>query len=99
MSLEDDPDYKKIKLESHKAFILNMMKGNSATESYSLAFPDAKRTTQTAECWVVYWAALVGWVEYSGETNLNLVAVDQQEVANHQEHQNLDCQKYQELLS
>ena len=45
MSLEDDPDYKKIKLESHKAFILNMMKGNSATESYSLAFPDAKRTT------------------------------------------------------
>jgi hypothetical protein len=45
MSLSDDEDYKKIKIEAHKQFILNIMKGHNATESYALAFPNAGRKT------------------------------------------------------
>jgi hypothetical protein len=45
MSLADDEEYKAIKIEAHKQFILNIMKGHNATESYSLAFPNAGRKT------------------------------------------------------
>jgi len=49
VSLEDDKDYKAIKIPAHKEFITNILRGHSATESYALAFPHVKRNTAAAK--------------------------------------------------
>lgn len=44
MALEDDEDYKAIKSEGHKRFIVNVLKGNNPTNAYRLAYPNHKYT-------------------------------------------------------
>lgn len=42
MALEDDEDYKKIKSERHKNFIVNVLKGHNSTTAYRMAYPHQK---------------------------------------------------------
>ena len=50
MSLDNDEEYKKLK-GSHKVFIGHILSGKNATESYSLAFPNASRSTAGQHGW------------------------------------------------
>ena len=44
MALEDDEDYKKIKVQGHRDFIANVLKGNNPTQAYALAYPNQKHS-------------------------------------------------------
>lgn len=45
MAIEDDPEWKSIKKNSHKQFISFMLAGKNSTEAYALSFPNASRKT------------------------------------------------------
>mgnify|MGYP006275890811 CR=1 FL=1 len=45
MSIENDPDWIKIKVEGHKKFINAFLAGKNATEAYQSAYPNASRRT------------------------------------------------------
>lgn len=49
MALEDDEDYKAIKVEGHKKFIVNVLKGNNPTTAYALAYPHQKHSAALAK--------------------------------------------------
>lgn len=51
LTIADDPEYKAIKLETHKQFLRNIMQGYNPTEAYLRAFPNAtnrKKAGQSA---------------------------------------------------
>ena len=45
MSLSDDPDFKKIKVEGYKQFLTNLLAGHNGIKSYQMAYPNASPKT------------------------------------------------------
>mgnify|MGYP003352953318 CR=1 FL=1 len=41
MSLSDDPDFKKIKVEGYRQFLTNLLAGHNGIKSYQMAYPNA----------------------------------------------------------
>ena len=45
MSLSDDPDFKKIKVEGYRQFLTNLLAGHNGIKSYQMAYPNASPKT------------------------------------------------------
>lgn len=43
MPLEDDPEFKAIRIEKHKDFLVHVNRGSTAAEAYRLTYPKAKK--------------------------------------------------------